>query len=1656
MKKLLLFILLFSAYFNAFAQLDREHWFAPMVDRTGNYNQFQRLYMSTDDTTPFKVDIYNNNVIIGSVTISKNNPGKFDIPRHHIITTPEDQYGSTVDGLMYMFKPISKGIYLKGEKPFFASLRFSVFNHGEMQTSKGGAALGTEFRAVMAPITANNEILNFMTSVLATEDNTTVTINEFGNNVRFSDNVTRSSFTFTLNRGQSYIIDGTGNYTQNRNGTFIGAKIVSNKPIVIANGNFNGQYATTATNSSDILMDQGVPIDKLGQEFVLMKGNGTTVSGMEKAIIVAIENNTQIYLNGATTPSATINAGQYYITENDAYKIQGSGHYNLHIKTNDKNIYVYQLLAGANNSSALATGGLNYIPPLSCYLPKKIDEIGLINENQYLSNNGGSLNVPTKLNIITEKGATIDVKRNGTSLTLNSSNGPFNVTGTNNWVTYSIPNITGNIAVFSTHAVTAGISAGDDAVGYGGYFAGFSFIPAIIKQTGECLPDVVLEVTEGFDSYQWLIKVGTNYVPAPGVNNLYTYQPTQAGIYSVKVKQGSCDEVQTGDFKFQTCVYYTPYTYEICSTKAITPTFELSSQALNPSSIVIDTQPTKGTIVIGTDGTITYTANPNATGTDFFKYTFCGVGLIPDCETAEVTINLNQIEKQDVILRECSTNGIATYDLTAAPVTSMSGITKTFYTDAAFTQPIPPAQWTNYSSADGIVYVKMTNAFGCEASAKIELKAKPSPVANAELYTKAHCDDEIDGVIDGVFFVKLDDITPVVVPNAANFTVRYYQTQPQAIAGGNDNLTGNYSFTTNTSIWIRVDSANDCPPAIKEIQLKTGSKLVLSNDTVPAKVCDDDLNGNETINLADYISDFNNTVGVTATYHNSISDAEDNLNPISSSQNITGDRIIYYRLSLSGFCDAIGTLSISFKQPTPPSLEISYSVCETATLPIDAGSGYISYEWDNGDTNQTTNLGAGSHWVKVTNADGCTYTHNFIIHSVPGAQLNIDAFNGMLCDENFDGTIEVNLPTDVTAVVLTNAADYTVRYYTSLPFANAGGTNNLPDNWSYNTATTLYIRVDSPFCPAIIKPINFGFANILATNPVDPQKVCDEDLNNSEVVNLQNYISFFTSATGVTARYFNSLPNAQSNTGNIPANQTITDDTTFYLRLSAPGFCDVVVTLNLELKPATASTLLQPEYTICENEQITLDVGSGFSGGILWSTGATSATITVGAGTYWVDLTNEFGCTYHQIVKVLGYPIAKLDPSKFNGMLCDENFDGIINVNLATEVTPVILPNAQLYTVRYYTTPEFANAGGNNNLPDNWSYSSPTTLYIRVDSPHCPPVFGTIDFGFGNAVPLLTNNYPDAICDDEGDVFDGIRSVNLQSYKSMFTGDNAVQLSFFETQSDAHQNINEISSPAEFSGTKTFYIRFSKNGLCTSIGTLTITIKIPKASDVLAEADTEICPDTTITLDVGSGFDTYTWSTGDIDTPITVGIGEYWVDLTFNRCTYRQEIKITAVDLPVITSVEIQGTTVTINASGGNPPYRYSLDGINYQDSNIFTNAPYGQNTAYVISADDCAAITQDFTVIRILNVITPNGDGKNDVLNYSDLAYKEDVKLKVYDRNGALIFTGTTANNYTWDGKTQGRPVPTSSYWYVLEWRDPGTTFVTQNKGWVLVKNRE
>lgn len=71
--------------------------------------------------------------------------------------------------------------------------------------------------------------------------------------------------------------------------------------------------------------------------------------------------------------------------------------------------------------------------------------------------------------------------------------------------------------------------------------------------------------------------------------------------------------------------------------------------------------------------------------------------------------------------------------------------------------------------------------------------------------------------------------------------------------------------------------------------------------------------------------------------------------------------------------------------------------------------------------------------------------------------------------------------------------------------------------------------------------------------------------------------------------------------------------------------------------------------------------------------------------------------------------------------------------------------------------------------------------------------------------------------------------------------------------------------------------------------------------------------------------------------------------------------------------------------------------------------------------------------LIKPINLFTPNGDGKNDVLKFKDLNLFNANKITVFNRWGGIVFQQSDYQN-DWDGTYLSRPLPPGVYYYVLE----------------------
>ena len=146
------------------------------------------------------------------------------------------------------------------------------------------------------------------------------------------------------------------------------------------------------------------------------------------------------------------------------------------------------------------------------------------------------------------------------------------------------------------------------------------------------------------------------------------------------------------------------------------------------------------------------------------------------------------------------------------------------------------------------------------------------------------------------------------------------------------------------------------------------------------------------------------------------------------------------------------------------------------------------------------------------------------------------------------------------------------------------------------------------------------------------------------------------------------------------------------------------------------------------------------------------------------------------------------------------------------------------------------------------------------------------------------------------------------------------------------------------------------------------------------------------------------------------------------------------------------GESTVLSATGG-VSYYWFADAPSYysnQQSSTTQALPSVDTITYFIQVEDLNGcedtasvqvfvIEQDSAVIyagtygNIQNVITPNGDGRNDVLDLSGITAGDDCEFTVYTRWGTPVFNQEVYNN-AWGGTTDGgSALEDGTYYFVL-----------------------
>lgn len=749
------------------------------------------------------------------------------------------------------------------------------------------------------------------------------------------------------------------------------------------------------------------------------------------------------------------------------------------------------------------------------------------------------------------------------------------------------------------------------------------------------------------------------------------------------------------------------------------------------------------------------------------------------------------------------------------------------------------------------------------------------------------------------------------------------------------------------------------------------------------------------------------------------------------------------------------------------------------------------------DINSFTNIGDNTLTVSLQSSQDAVIVNNIVLvlnSEVPDATIDIDPLVGPcdVRDINVDYTVHNTIATDILP------AGTPIAFYADGVLVDTSATiNDIAIGGQENNSITLTIpnTVPSNF-NLNVKVDDDGAGNstiieFLEDNntdeieiqlrvtpsvfPADVLRICDLNNDGMEVFNLTIPGNQIVNAQpGVTIRYYEDENDANAGNGDFistPGSYNGTSASqTIYVRLEDITGCFIISNFTIEIIPQTAIVHTIPDMESCiegpastgiltdltTQDPFVLNGNNAADYVITYHTSEISArqgTVTIpNPAAYpnasspeqiWVRMESDEHCVEYGSFNL----IYNLNPVLQEGNLESCSLDGPGTFHLPDANETVITGTGLQFD--YYET--FADAQAPiDPLPDNYTPDTESaTVFVRV----------TDEFGCFSIIAVeletvinhaeITDVYE--VCDDPRQINDGITQFDLTTYSTQV--ENALVIpgaiiSYYTTEANAIAGTNPIPNPAEFENTtnpQVIYARAANpDGGCGGVAEFSIEVSaVPEFTlpDYIA-----FCEDDEPVYNFGESFVTYTWADSNgnvIGNSSTVefqneGIHTLEVTSSLNDCPAIREVEVIFDHSPIITSIEIDGNTVTVYPTGGIPPYEYSYNnGLTWHDYFILTDVESGIHDMLVRSKYGCVSDAKTFGVLGIPNVITPNGDGYNDYWEIRALEAYPDTWIKIFDRYGKMFMDREIGENFRWDGKYLSQPVPSGDYWYIITLKD-------------------
>ncbi|HRE76427.1 MAG TPA: T9SS type B sorting domain-containing protein [Flavobacterium sp.] len=413
------------------------------------------------------------------------------------------------------------------------------------------------------------------------------------------------------------------------------------------------------------------------------------------------------------------------------------------------------------------------------------------------------------------------------------------------------------------------------------------------------------------------------------------------------------------------------------------------------------------------------------------------------------------------------------------------------------------------------------------------------------------------------------------------------------------------------------------------------------------------------------------------------------------------------------------------------------------------------------------------------------------------------------------------------------------------------------------------------------------------------------------------------------------------------------------------------------------------------------------------------------------------------LIRVSELPTANLATDLF---LCDNDNDSVEWFNLQSRNSEILgNQNAADFQISYHLSQSDAEDAINSLPLTHQNISNPQTIFARIQNVDNSECFDITDFTIGLYEFPIANTSDDLIlCDDQTN--DGFEVFDLQVNNNLILGSQSAgnfSISYYKSLTDAQTGTNSITTNyTNETNPQTIYARIENNAEndCFDITAFSLIVR-PSPQIDLAETYT-ICEGVPITINAPIGFTTYNWSTGStVATTVIDTAGTYYLTVTMDYgnivCSTTKTIEVENSNIATILGVQTVDWTDSQNSMiiyvEGDGDYEYSLDGINYQDSNQFFGLPSGDYTVFVNDKKECGYTTKEVFLLMYPKFFTPNNDGHNDFWKIKFSETEPNLQVFIFDRYGKII-TGFKGNDIGWDGTLNGQNLPSSDYWFVVK----------------------